>query len=458
MPCLRLPALGLALAAFVAQASAQSVLLQPTTPGIQQSGNTNISGRMMAGNLSIAGMSTSNRVFTHSLLVNGQGGAGIVVNSATEGIVSRGDEVGVYGQTIQPQGVGVLGENMSLDTLGRLGSLYGVEGMTGNSQRLAIYGQNLANLTFGALGADNGVCGWTTDVTRDAVLGLNAVAGTTGILGGHQSGVEGLSSDANLNSIMGTNAVNGTSGLIGGQAGVGGHSTNQNFSAVAGDNTVIGTNGTLGGRHGVTGEDSNLGTVGYLGGDYAVHGDGNQRGGMYASTANPTVYALEVHGPGLAALLDGAVVVDNGPLTVNGHAQVNGSLSVTGSKQFKIDHPLDPVNKYLVHSCIESPDMMNIYNGNVTTDDKGSAIVNLPSYFEALNRDYRYQLTVLGQFAEAIVAEEIADNRFAIKTDKPGVKVSWQVTGIRQDAWAKAHPMEVEPLKVQDEGRVRQAH
>lgn len=77
--------------------------------------------------------------------------------------------------------------------------------------------------------------------------------------------------------------------------------------------------------------------------------------------------------------------------------------------------------------------MLNIYNGNITTDANGDATVVLPAYFEALNRDFRYQLTVIGQFAQAIVQDEIQANHFTIKTDKPGVKVSWQVTGIRQD-------------------------
>src|SRR5208282_2151874 len=89
-----------------------------------------------------------------------------------------------------------------------------------------------------------------------------------------------------------------------------------------------------------------------------------------------------------------------------------GNLTVTGqmtkgSGSFKIDHPLDPANRYLSHSFVESPDMMNIYNGNVTTDPRGLATVVLPDYFEALNGDFRYQLTAIGQFAQAIVAKEI---------------------------------------------------
>jgi hypothetical protein len=50
-------------------------------------------------------------------------------------------------------------------------------------------------------------------------------------------------------------------------------------------------------------------------------------------------------------------------------------------KAFKIDHPLYPESKYLYHSSVESPDMMNVYNGNITTDGNGEAIVTLPSYF-----------------------------------------------------------------------------
>jgi hypothetical protein len=128
-----------------------------------------------------------------------------------------------------------------------------------------------------------------------------------------------------------------------------------------------------------------------------------------------------------------------------GNVVVTGTLS-KGGGSFKIDHPLDPENRYLYHSFVESPDMKNIYDGNVVTNENGEATVTLPEYFEALNRDFRYQLTVIGTFAQAIIAEEIKDNRFVIRTSAPGVKVSWLVTGIRQDAWANKNriPIEVE--------------
>lgn len=95
--------------------------------------------------------------------------------------------------------------------------------------------------------------------------------------------------------------------------------------------------------------------------------------------------------------------------------------------------------------------MMNIYNGNVVTDGSGYATIPLPDWFEALNKDFRYQLTVVGVFAQAIVSQEVQNNQFAIKTDKPNVKVSWQVTGIRKDAYAEKNRIPVEVLKTGDE-------
>ena len=126
-----------------------------------------------------------------------------------------------------------------------------------------------------------------------------------------------------------------------------------------------------------------------------------------------------------------------------GDVDITGTLSKAAGS-FKIDHPLDPEHKYLQHSFVESPDMMNVYNGNVTTDASGHAVVELPEYFDALNKDFRYQLTVIGTFAQAIIEQEIKGNEFVIATDQPNVKVSWQVTGVRQDPYAEAHRIEVE--------------
>ena len=123
-----------------------------------------------------------------------------------------------------------------------------------------------------------------------------------------------------------------------------------------------------------------------------------------------------------------------------GNVDVAGNLTkTTGS--FKIDHPLDPANKYLYHSFVESPDMKNVYDGVATMDTRGETTVQLPNYFEALNRDYRYQLTSIGRFSPVYVAEKVSNNAFKIAGGLPGQEVSWQVTGIRQDAYAAAHPI-----------------
>jgi hypothetical protein len=127
---------------------------------------------------------------------------------------------------------------------------------------------------------------------------------------------------------------------------------------------------------------------------------------------------------------------------------INGTLQVTGGKLFTIDDPLDPKRKLLSHAAVESPALTNLYNGNVVTDRRGFAVIRLPRYFQALNRDFRYQLTVVGRtFAQAIVWQEIEKNRFTIKTSRPRVKVSWQVTGVRHDRYALEHPLRVERTK-----------
>jgi hypothetical protein len=170
----------------------------------------------------------------------------------------------------------------------------------------------------------------------------------------------------------------------------------------------------------------------------SVDGDGGFfEGGSNSLNAGDGILALT--GSGLAGNFMGSVAI-------------SADLNVSGSKNFKIDHPLDPANKYLVHSAVESSERMNIYTGNVSTDGQGEATVQLPDWFAVLNTDFRYQLTVIGQFAQAIIARKIENNQFTIRTSSPNVEVSWQVTGVRQDAFAKANPLVVEQEK---EARLR---
>lgn len=158
---------------------------------------------------------------------------------------------------------------------------------------------------------------------------------------------------------------------------------------------------------------------------------------------SPGLWIKNTNSSGSAAYLEGNV-------TVNGNLKVMGQLS-KGGGTFKIDHPLDPENKFLIHSFVESPEMLNIYNGNIITDETGFATVELPGYFEAANKDFRYQLTVIGSFAQSMIHKEVSNNSFVIRTSEPGIKVSWQVTGVRNDNYAKMNPIEAEQLKATHE-------
>jgi hypothetical protein len=244
------------------------------------------------------------------------------------------------------------------------------------------------------------------------------------------------------------NTANGQEGIqgVGGQGG----SSTGGGNGVEGDGGASSGNSGGTGVFGVGGLASNADDSGGFGGSF--DGGGNYSLAVFGGYG---VYAQG--GPSAAGGFAGngiVAVAGSGPsdgLTYglaglfSGNVTVYGNLSKAGGS-FVIDHPADPANKYLYHSFVESPDMMNIYNGNAVTDSTGAVTVTMPDWFESLNRDFRYQLTVIGQFAQAIVASEIANRSFTIKTDKPNVKVSWQVTGIRQDAWANAHriPLEVD--------------
>ena len=127
-----------------------------------------------------------------------------------------------------------------------------------------------------------------------------------------------------------------------------------------------------------------------------------------------------------------------------GKVWVNGDFTVVGVKAFTMDHPLDPENKMLMHAAAESNEVINFYSGNITTNADGKAVVSLPDYFEAINKDFRYQLTVIGAFAQAIISREVENNTFEIATSMPNVKVSWEVKGVRNDAHMRNNPFVAE--------------
>jgi hypothetical protein len=159
--------------------------------------------------------------------------------------------------------------------------------------------------------------------------------------------------------------------------------------------------------------------------------------GVWGSTESFSSIAAGVYG-----------VVPSGSLGDAVYA--SGDFAATGLKRFKIDHPLDPENYYLYHFCAEGPEPYNIYRGNVTTDARGYAVVQLPNYFEAINRDPSYHLTVIDSsedFVLAKVVREIQNNQFVIRTSKPFVKVSWEVKAIRNDLWVQRYGYRTEQEK-----------
>jgi hypothetical protein len=129
-----------------------------------------------------------------------------------------------------------------------------------------------------------------------------------------------------------------------------------------------------------------------------------------------------------------------------------GDVNVTGTiftPAFitRIDHPIDPANQMLKLASVSAPEHKAFYDGIVRTDSNGEATVIMPDYFSSLATEFRYQLTVIGEFAQAIVLRKIENGQFTIKTDKPNVEVSWLVTGIRRDAFAMNNEFQVQSPK-----------
>lgn len=161
-------------------------------------------------------------------------------------------------------------------------------------------------------------------------------------------------------------------------------------------------------------------------------------------------------GPGVVAVSnEGTAFVAMGAEGGAGHfigdVFVQGTLRKNGG-QFVIDHPLDPANRYLNHAFVESAEMKNLYDGVVELDERGEAEIALEDWCEALNQDFRYQLTPIGGPAPDLhVARELSGNRFAIAGGEPRMRVSWQLTGVRHDPYALAHPLEVDEEKPEQE-------
>jgi hypothetical protein len=253
-----------------------------------------------------------------------------------------------------------------------------------------------------------------TSTSGFGVRGLSR--SNTGVVGSSTSGtgVSGTSTSGD-----------GVSGISGTLVGVRGRSTS--FTGVSGTSTSgTGASGTSTSGTGVSGTSTS-----------GAGASGTSTSGIGLSGTSTT----------------GTGVFGRGPFFSFRAGVFNGGITVfNGLKLFKIDHPLDPENRYLLHTCVESSEMKNVYDGVARLNEDGSVWVELPQWFEALNGDFRYQLTAVGGPAPGLhVAEELSENRFKIAGGQEGMKVCWQVTGSRKDPAAAAHRFEVEQEKDEEE-------
>jgi hypothetical protein len=367
-----------------------------------------------AGSSSLVACNVNNACFTARNDASGAQLFNIVgIKGELTGLLTETDSAAVEGENNGLNGVGVRG----------MGPATGVEAQAFNEHGRGVFG-----LASAQTGTGTGVAGSTfsTDDNASGVRGFGQSGGADGVRGtsNFSVGVYGVGRD-------GTGVLGLHEDDAGTEAGVLGQTNSLAADARAVRGEVVPTNPGAGSAA-VRGSNNGIGANGY-----GVFGSQNGSGiGVLGFTPN-----------GLG------VLGTSGSIGVIGHSTTGyagyflGAVHVAGTLtksagSFRIDHPLDPARRYLQHSFVESPDMKNVYDGVVRTDRRGYAVVRLPRYFAALNRDFRYQLTTVGRAswgATVGVWREIRDNRFAIRSSRPRVKVSWQVTGIRRDAYANAH-------------------
>jgi trimeric autotransporter adhesin len=395
---------------------------------------------------------------------------GTTNSTAGYGVEGAGPNIGVFGTTSTPGAIGVEGSNGATSDDG-----VGVQGIVQSPVGSGVVGLNLAQ-AGGGLG----------------VWGISESAAGIGVAGFAEAG--GFPTMANLDEPFGVVGANSTAtGVYGASSGWSGFAPDIGAGVWGDTGSSSGYVGVMGtGSDDIAGEFANLGstaatiyavneteTVGaevfyasipfvltssaaIIGDPGCSEGSGNmglqlgQMGGM-SGCSNYTLLGNNVGDTYLNASSGETLhlrIANSDQLTVTtGNVDVLGKLS-KGSGTFKIDHPLDPANKYLYHSFVESPDMKNIYDGVAELDGSGGAVITLPDWFQALNKDFRYQLTTIGGYAPVYIAQEVESNQFRIAGGRSGVKVSWQVTGIRQDAFANANPIQVEVEKAPaDRGR-----
>ncbi len=355
------------------------------------------------------------------------------------------------------------------------GAVTGVQGQVGSTTD---FSSGVTGIASGLSGEVVGVYGETSSTTDEtkavhgiASAGTGATRGVQGEVAANTSGSFGVAGFS-----LGTTA-NGTIGVYGRAI------TTGTGAGLRGEYQPGGASGGTGAGAGVVGlTDAFRGpTTGPLAGTVPSGVLGQAvfnsfiPGGLTAITfgvsgvnASTNTEAVAVYGESFGGGL--SVTGPTAPGTANGSAGIpfngapwagffNGDLGSSAAKFFHIDHPLDPENYYLNHYSIEGPEPYTMYTGMIETDSQGFATVELPDYFESLNTRFTYNLTVVNEFAQAIVKEKIANNQFVIQTDKPEVEVSWTVTAVRNDPYMQRHKRPVvEEKSDETKGRYLMPH
>jgi trimeric autotransporter adhesin len=296
---------------------------------------------------------------------------------------------------------------------------------SGNTASGAFSGTNVAGGPM--TGSNDTFLGYQTSMSKGALNNATAIGANASAMGNNATAI-GANAQVSANNALVLGSINGVNGATASTFVGIGTTTPSAALDVLGETTVH----TLIGNGGCGSSYAGIGFIGSGGFNsncvnYALLGENN--GNLYINS----------NGSGTISFRNQNNSSNLMTINASGDVTIKGNLS-KGGGSFKIDDPLDPANKYLYHSFVESPDMMDIYNGVATLDSRGAVWITLPNYFEVLNRDFRYQLSSIGRPQPNLyVAREVAGNRFKISGGKPGAKVSWQVTGIRHDAYADAH-------------------
>ncbi|MEJ5385769.1 MAG: hypothetical protein WHS44_12925, partial [Fimbriimonadales bacterium] len=319
------------------------------------------------------------------------------------------------------------------------GTAYGVYGLSASTSGTGVYGRATATS-----GTPQGVSGVSDSTDGTGVFGYaTATSGAT-------YGVHGVSA-----STAGTGVYGEATATSGVNYGVYGRSASASGTGVYGRATA--TSGTTNGVHGQSDGPGGRGVFGEAtatsGVNYGVYGRSASTSGtgVLGRASATSGAAWGVWGRTLSSDSNAYGVYGEEPSGGAGHAvYADGTLAATGTKLFQIDHPLRPETHYLNHFCTEAPEPINAYSGTITTDAQGYAVVQLPDYFEAINRDFRYQLTVIDasdDFVQAKVVRKIQNNQFVIRTSKPFVEVSWEVKAVRNDPWVQRYGFQTEQEK-----------